>query len=98
MAKVIFKLSDEGSGDLLNGDTFFIVEKCSKKFGEITIAYNILNAAGYQVLRPFSMFDRFVLAVCISEWLAGNHYTTVTFAPTVGDIVIGARAKSGDFV
>ena len=23
------------------------------------------------------MFDRFVLAVCISEWLAGNRYTTV---------------------
>ena len=77
LAKVIFKLSDEGTGELLSGDTFCIVEKRSKKFGEITTAYKILNAAGYQVLRPFTMFDRFVLAVCISEWLAGNHYTTV---------------------
>ena len=58
LAKVIFKLSDEGTDELLSGDTFRIVEKRSKKFGE-------------------TMFDRFVLAVCISEWLAGNRYTTV---------------------
>ena len=77
LAKVIFKLSDEATDELINGDTFCIVEKRSKKFGEITTAYKILNAAGYQVLRPFTMFDRFVLAVCISEWLAGNRYTTV---------------------
>ena len=77
LAKVIFKLSDEGTGELLSGDTFCIVEKRSKKFGEVTTAYKILNAAGYQVLRPFTMFDRFVLAVCISEWLKGNRYTTV---------------------
>ena len=62
---------------LLSGDTFSIVEKRSKKFGEITTAYKILNAAGYQILRPFTMFDRFVLAVCISEWIKGNRYTTV---------------------
>ena len=77
LAKVIFKLSDEGTGELLSGDTFSIVEKRSKKFGEITTAYKILNAAGYQILRPFTMFDRFVLAVCISEWIKGNRYTTV---------------------
>ena len=77
LAKVIFKLSDEGTEDLLSGDTFCIVEKRDKKLGEITTAYKILNAAGYQVLRPFTMFDRFVLAVCISEWLKGNRYTTV---------------------
>ena len=77
LAKIIFKLSDEGTDELLSGDTFRIVEKRSKKFGEITTAYKILNTAGYQVLRPFTMFDRFVLAVCISEWLAGNRYTTV---------------------
>ena len=77
LAKVIFKLSDEGTDELLAGDTFRIIEKRNKKFGEITTAYKILNAAGYQVLRPFTMFDRFVLSVCISEWLAGNRYTTV---------------------
>ncbi|MBO4780055.1 MAG: hypothetical protein J5497_05405 [Selenomonadaceae bacterium] len=77
LAKVIFKLSDGGTEDLLSGDTFCIVEKRDKKLGEITTAYKILNAAGYQVFRPFTMFDRFVLAVCISEWLKGNRYTTV---------------------
>ena len=77
LAKVIFKLSDEATDELIKGDTFCIVEKRSKKFGEITTAYKILNAAGYQILRPFTMFDRFVLAVCISEWLAGNRYITV---------------------
>lgn len=77
LAKVIFKHSDAGIERLLNGRTFYIVEKKNKKLGEITTAYNILNAAGYQVVRPFTMFDRFVLSACISEWLAGNHYTTV---------------------
>ena len=77
LAKVIFKLSDEGTDELLGGKTFEIVETRNRKLGEVTTAYKILNAAGYQVLRPFTMFDRFVLAVCISEWLKGNRYTTV---------------------
>ena len=78
LAKVIFKLSDEDSNDLLKGERYEIIEKRKLKgHGEILTAFKILNAAGYQVLRPFTMFDRFVLAVCISEWLAGNRYTTV---------------------
>ena len=78
LAKVIFKLRDEDSNDLLKGERYEIIEKRNLKgHGEILTAFKILNAAGYQVLRPFTMFDRFVLAVCISEWLAGNRYTTV---------------------
>ena len=77
LAKVIFKLSGEGVIHALQGETFEIIEKRNKKLGEITTAYKILNAAGYQILRPFTMFDRFVLAVCISEWIKGNRYTTV---------------------
>ena len=78
LAKVIFKLSDEDSEDLLAGETYQIVEKRNLKGqGEILTAFKILNEAGYQVTRPFTLFDRFVLSVCISEWLAGNRYTTV---------------------
>ena len=78
LAKVIFKLNEEDSGDLLEGETYQIIEKHKLKGqGEILTAFKILNKAGYQVLRPFTMFDRFVLSVCISEWLAGNRYTTV---------------------
>lgn len=77
LAKTIFKLSDERTERLLQGKTSYIVEKEIQKIGEITTAYHILNAEGYQVVRPFNMFDRFVLSACISEWLAGNHYTTV---------------------
>ena len=78
LAKVIFKLNDEDSGDMLEGETYNIIEKRNLKGqGEILTAFKILNKAGYQVLRSFTMFDRFVLAVCISEWLAGNSYTTV---------------------
>lgn len=78
LAKVIFKLSDEDSEDLLKGETYQIVEKRNLKgHGEILTAFKILNEAGYQVTRPFTLFDRFVLSVCISEWLAGNRYTTV---------------------
>ena len=78
LAKVIFKLSNEDSNDLLKGEAYQIIEKRNLKgHGEILTAFKILNAAGYQVTRPFKMFDRFVLSVCISEWLAGNRYTTV---------------------
>jgi len=78
LAKVIFKLSDEDSRDLLKGEAYQIIEKRNLKgHGEILTAFKILNEAGYQITRPFKMFDRFVLSVCISEWLAGNRYTTV---------------------
>lgn len=78
LAKVMFKLSEEDSEELLKGETYQIVEKRNLKgHGEILTAFKILNEAGYQVTRPFTLFDRFVLSVCISEWLAGNRYTTV---------------------
>ena len=77
LIRVVFKLSERGVSRLLDGETFHAIEKHDhKKHGDIRTAYQILNAAGYQVLRPFTMFDRAVLSVCISEWLEGNRYTT----------------------
>ena len=72
LIRVVFKLSERGVSRLLNGETFHAIEKHDyKKHGDVRTAYQILN-----VLRPFTMFDRAVLSVCISEWLEGNRYTT----------------------
>ena len=76
--RTIFKLSNESTNDLLNNDTFEIVEKRDyKKFGDVVTAYKILNAAGYEIKRPLTQFDRAVLSVCNSELLAGNRCTTI---------------------
>ena len=96
LAKVVFKLSDGGMNELLNGDTFEIIEKRNhKKNGDIITAYKILNAAGYNIQRPFTLFDRFVLAVCISEWLEGNRYTTpaIIYRALTGKVDKGRDAK-----
>ena len=77
LIRVVFKLTEQGISRLLNGETFNVIEKKGyKNHGDIRTSYQILNAAGYNVQRPFTMFDRAVLSVCISEWLAGNRYTT----------------------
>lgn len=76
--RTIFKLSDESTDELLNDETFEIVEKRNyKKVGDIVTAYKILNAAGYDIKRPLDQFDRAVLSVCNSEWLEGNRCTTI---------------------
>ena len=96
LAKVVFKLSNEGMVDILNGETFEIIEKRNyKKHAEILTAYKILNAYGYQVQRPFTLFDRFVLSACISEWLEGNRYTTpaIIYRHLTGKISKGYDAK-----
>ena len=77
LTRVIFKLSERGTADLLDGETFHVIEKRNyKKVGHIRTAYKILNDADYQILRPLTQFDRAVLSVCISEWLVGNRCTT----------------------
>lgn len=77
LIRLVFKLTEQGISRLLNGETFHAIEKPDyKNHGDIRTAYQILNAAGYQIQRPFTMFDRAVLSVCISEWLEGNRYTT----------------------
>ena len=96
LAKVVFKLSSGGMNYLLNGDTFEIIEKRNnKKNGDIITAYKILNAAGYNIQRPFTLFDRFVLSVCISEWLEGNRYTTpaIIYRALTGKVDKGRDAK-----
>ena len=96
LAKVVFKLSDGGMTKLLNGDTFEIIEKHNhKKNGDIITTYKILNAAGYNIQRPFTLLDRFVLAVCISEWLEGNRYTTpaIIYRALTGKVDRGRDAK-----
>ena len=94
--RTIFKLSDESTNDLLNDDTFEIVEKRDyKKFGDVVTAYKILNAAGYEIKRPLTQFDRAVLSVCTSEFLAGNRCTTVPiiYRALTGKVNKGADAK-----
>lgn len=96
LAKVVFKLSSDGMNDLLNGDTFEIIEKRNhKKNSDIITAYKILNAAGYNIQRPFTLFDRFVLSSCISEWLEGNRYTTpaIIYRALTGKVDKGRDAK-----
>lgn len=94
LAKVIFKLSDNDSNDLINGEIYQIIEKRNLNgYKEILTAFKILNEAGYQVIRPFKMLDRFVLSVCISEWLVGNRYTTVAVIYRALTGKIGTDAK-----
>lgn len=95
LIKVVFKLTERGISRLLDGETFHVIEKHNyKKHGDIRTAYQILNAAGYQVLRPFTMFDRAVLSVCISEWLQGNRHTTpgIIYRALTGKINKGTDA------
>ena len=96
LVKVIFKLSEQGILRLLNGETFHIIEKKGyKNYGDIRTSYQILNSEGYQVQRPFTLFDRFVLSACISEWLEGNSYTTpaVIYRALTGKVDKGCDAK-----
>lgn len=75
--KVLFGIKDEGYQNLLDGTSRNIVEKRNhKKHGTIRTPYTLTNADGYDNKIPLNEFDRAVLSVCISEWLAGNPYTT----------------------
>ena len=47
------------------------------KHGNIVTAYKILNAASCEIKRPLDQFDRAVLSVCTSEFLADNCCTTI---------------------
>ncbi|MBR0288101.1 MAG: hypothetical protein IJQ82_03905 [Selenomonadaceae bacterium] len=76
--KTFFSLSDDKYMQLVEGKrTRQITEMSShKKFGEILTPYQIINQAGYINHSPLDQFDRAVLSVCVSEYYAGNHYTT----------------------
>ena len=76
--KLVFTLTDRSTNELIDGYTFKLIEKRNhKQFGNIITAYQLLNAAGYEIRRPLTQFDRAVLSVCISEWLEGNRFTTI---------------------
>ena len=75
--KVLFGIKDDSYQQLLDGDSRNIVEKRNhKKHGTIRTPYTLSNSDGFVNKIPLNEFDRAVLSVCISEWLAGNPYTT----------------------
>ena len=75
--KVLFGIKDDGYTTLIDGASRNIVEKRNhKKHGTIRTPYTLTNSDGYDNKVPLNEFDRAVLSVCISEWLAGNPYTT----------------------
>lgn len=76
--KLVFTLTERSTNELIDGNTFKLIEKRNhKQFGDLITAYQLLNAAGYEIRRPLTQFDRAVLSVCISEWLEGNRFTTI---------------------
>ena len=75
--KVLFGIKDDGYTTLIDGASRNIVEKRNhKKHGTIRTPYTLSNSDGFDNKIPLNEFDRAVLSVCISEWLAGNPYTT----------------------
>ncbi len=87
--KVLFGIKDDNYQLLLDGDSRNIVEKRNhKKHGTIKTPYTLTNSDGYDNRIPLNEFDRAVLSVCISEWLAGNPYTTpaIIFRALIGKV------------
>ena len=79
LAKTINNLSDNQFDNMItNGNERKIREvNKHKKFGDVFSTYKlVLNDEECDVSDPLNEFDRAVLSVCISEWEAGNRYTT----------------------
>ena len=76
-SKILFGLTQEEYSKLTNGNYMNIVEKKNhKKVGKIRSPFKVYNGKGYINTAPLTEFDRAVLAVCISNWLAGNRHIT----------------------
>lgn len=91
--KILFSRSAEVTAELLSGVTYGIIEKRRHKYkgkvkDEIVSRYTMVNAEGYTDTAPLTEFDRAVLGVIISEYLAGNAYTTVNiiFRALIGKV------------
>ncbi len=91
--KIIFSCSAATTAELLSGVTYGIIEKRRCKYkgkvkDEIVSKYTMVNAEGYTDTTPLTEFDRAVLGVVISEYLAGNAYTTVNiiFRALIGKV------------
>lgn len=77
LAKVTSNLSESSYNRLINGKSAEIVEKKKhKKFGEIVSTFTIKNSDDYDGTDPLNVFDDSVASACMSEWEAGNRYTT----------------------
>lgn len=91
--KILFSRSAATTEKLLSGKTCVFVEKRRRKIKgkvkeEIVSKYTMVNAEGYTDTTPLNEFDRAVLSVIISEYLAGNAYTTVNiiFRALIGKV------------
>ncbi len=76
--KALFRFGTNSFKRALQGTRFKVKEKCkTHKKDAVFSQLKFSNADGYEDDNPLSEFDRAVLGVIISEYLAGNRYTTV---------------------
>ena len=93
-SKMIFNRTDEQAQKILTGETrgFYEKKRRKQKNGKVKNAivnfYSMKNAEGYDDTTPLDEFDRAVLGVIVSEYLAGNFYTTVNiiFRALIGKV------------
>ena len=87
--KALFRFGDNTFKNALLGKKFGVKQKnkTSKKDAVVS-PFSIQNAEGYDDDSPLDEFDRAVLGVIISEYLAGNLYTTVNiiFRALIGKV------------
>ena len=76
--KILFNLTAENYAAMIqkNLNCGVVEKKNHKKHGKIKSTFKIENENGYTQIVELSEFDRAVFGVCISEYLAGNQYTT----------------------
>lgn len=91
--KKLFNHSAEKFARLISGKKFGIVERKArirkgKRQDEIVSSYKVQNAEGYEDDTPLDEFDRAVLGVIFSEFVAGNRYSTVNiiFRALIGQV------------
>lgn len=87
--KRLFLIGPKSFKQSLQGRKFSVREKRqTAKKDAIYSLLKVTNAEGYEDDNPLDEFDRAVLGVIISEYLAGNRYTTVNiiFRALIGKI------------
>ena len=87
VTKSVFSRTSEQYHNMINGVPAGVIEKKNhKQNGKLVTSYTFQNASGYGNLIPLDEFDRAVLSVCISEFLAGNRYSTpaIIFRSLIG--------------
>lgn len=83
--KKLFGFDYKTYNQLRNGAPFYIIETTDHpKHGKIKTPYSFVSPYA----EPLNEFDRAVLSVCTSEYLAGNQYTTVAiiFRALIGKV------------